>query len=87
MLPRNATVTAIIAIAEQTSNPSKWFDVRDDAVTVGNFQMDNWQYWTMDADIDFDAGGKLQCFCTSSGSLARNPAVTLEIRWRYTTVS
>jgi len=82
-IPRPATVTAIIATAQESVNSSKGFEVRDDTTTVSGFNMVNWSYTDMDANIALDEGAKLKMFVTSAGQNVKHPIVTLEVRWRY----
>jgi hypothetical protein len=82
-IPRTATITAIIASAESSDNPSKQFDIYNDTTVLGSFSLSNWEYQNMNANIDIPADGKLKVFCSDIGVRSRNPIVTLEIKWRY----
>ena len=82
-IPRDATITAVIATAEEINNPNKGFEIQDDGTILYNFNLVNWKYSDMDTNIHLNEGAKLQTFITGVDERVRNPIVTLELRWRY----
>jgi len=82
-IPRPSAITGIIAVAERRNNSSKGFEIRDGGSTLSSFNLSNWLYSNMNANIALDEDTKLQIFCSAAGGRCRNPAVTLEVRWRY----
>jgi len=83
-IPRVAAITGIIATAEERNNSSKGFQIRNDVSVLTTFNLNNWQYSDMSASINLDQDTKLKVYCVSAGGRCRNPAVTIEVRWRYT---
>lgn len=85
LMPRTATITAIMASAEEIFNSSKSFEIHNwgTLITGGTFTLTNYEYFTMDANIRLDEGTRLQVFCTMDGDKCRNPGINFEIRWRY----
>jgi len=85
LLPRHATITAIMASTEDKFNDSKTFEIQDwgTPVSGGTFTLTDNEYFTMDANIKLDEGSRLQVFCSAAGNKCRNPGVNFEIRWRY----
>jgi hypothetical protein len=83
LIPRPATITAVISAAEEIFNSAKLFEVRDDTTTVSGFNHTNWEYVDMGANIHLDEGTKLKLYVSNEGNKIRNPFTTFEIRWRY----
>lgn len=83
-IPRPATITAVISSAQAIFNSSKGFELRDTAGnTLFSFSHTNWEYQNMATNIQVNQGTKLRAFCVSTGDRVRNPAITLEIKWRF----
>lgn len=84
-VPRNGTITGIMASSEHAQNPSKIFQLYDGVTTIsgGLFQCSNWEYTDLAADINIDAGTELKLHIISDGSVVRNPIVTIEVAWRF----
>lgn len=87
LIPRPATITAIISSAEEIFNDVKNFEIRDDVTTMsgGLFNHTNWEYVNMESNIQLDEGTKLKIYVSTAGNKIRNPFTTLEVRWRYVT--
>jgi hypothetical protein len=85
LIPRPATITAIISAAEEIFYDTKLFEIRDDVTTVsgGFFNHTNWEFVDMSANIPLDAGAKLKLYVSDVDTKIRNPFTTLEVRWRY----
>lgn len=83
-IPKPAVVTGIISSSEQVFNSDKGFEIRTNTSgTVYSFSQTNWEYNNMTANINIEEDDHLRIFCTSVGDRCRNPAVTLEVRWRF----
>lgn len=82
-IPVDACITAVTAVADNSSNISKGFEVRDDTTSIFSFNLSNWEYSNFNVNTDLSAGTKLKCFCVSTEDRSRDPIVTVEIRWRY----
>lgn len=83
-IPRAATITAIISSSEQVFNSSKGFEIRSAiSGTIYSFSQTAWEYNNMSSNILVEEDDQLRVFATSAGDRCRNPAVTLEVRWRF----
>ena len=90
MISSLMVLALIIASCEQKQNPSTTIELRDGRYSpatasgvITSFNLSNWEYFDDAADVDLTAGTKLQAFVTTSGTVSRNPIVTVQIRWRY----
>ena len=83
-IPRPAIITAVISSSEQIFNSAKGFEITSSSSgTIYSFSQTGWEFNDMAADIQVEENDQLRIFCTTSGDKCRNPAVTLEVRWRF----
>lgn len=85
-IPRDSCIVYIIASADNTTNPTKGFEIRDGSqanASVFSFNLSDWEYSSMDIDVNLSAGAQLKCFCTDVGTRSRDPIVSIGIRRRY----
>jgi len=84
-ITRDATVTAITADQDPvgSSQQDKGYEIQAGGSNIFNFNMVLSEYTNDNLNVDISAGEALQMYCSSIGSRARDPIVTLELKWRY----
>ena len=83
LIPRPATITAIISAAEEVFCSDKLFRIRNDTTDLFTFNHTDWEYVNMRANIPVDIGTRLKMYVDNVDTKIRNPFTTLEVRWRY----
>lgn len=83
-IPKYGKITGVISSAEETANSSKGFELRDESgSTLFSFNHSSWEYTNTSVNVNLNENSRLRAFCVSAGQRCRNPAITVEIRWRY----
>jgi hypothetical protein len=84
-ITRHATVTAITADQDPvgSSQQDKGYEIQADLATIFSFNMVLSEYTNENLNVDINAGEALRMYCSAIGSRARDPIVTLELKWRY----
>lgn len=85
-IPRPATITAIVASAEDKGEDEKTFELRDGNdgnSVITSFITTAWSFQDMSMSVNMDQDTQLKVYATSAGQAGRNPIITVEVRWRY----
>ncbi len=80
---RDARIRYISAFAESGQN-DKQFELRllGSTISIFDFEFTSLSYINENAGVNLNRYDKLQVYCSYSGSIVENPAVTIIICWR-----
>ena len=81
---RDATITAITADqGPGSAEPTKGYEIQANGLNVFSFNMVDDSYINESMNVDISADDSLQMYCVAAGARARDPIITLELKWRY----
>lgn len=83
LLPRNATVLAVVADSGGTQDWTLEIRKNDDTMSLFNQAAIGGSGFTQTANVDLDQGDRIQLFCKTTNFLGvSHPVAWIEIAWR-----